>query len=125
MGVGASGTWLLTSLEANLTLAGFLFPRRLLLSYPSLLPDSPFPRLVFPSLCLVSLPSSFFHVRFLFLIGYFPPSPTFSPFVLYDVTSVCLLSFLLFIHPSLLSPLSCLVFPRLSWFPFVFLRPSA
>lgn len=41
--MGASGTWLFLSLKANLTLAGFLLPGCLLISYPFLPPDFSFP----------------------------------------------------------------------------------
>lgn len=79
MGVGASGTWLFPHLEANLALAGFPYPRRLLISS--------FPCLVPPSLCLISLllPFNFFHFRFLFFIGFLSPCPAFSPSFLYDL----------------------------------------
>lgn len=44
------GAWLFPSLEANLTLAGFLVP----------LLTAPFPGLISLSVCLISLPSSDF-----------------------------------------------------------------
>lgn len=81
--MGASGTWLFPSLEANLALAGFLFLTCLLTSDPSLPPDLSFSPLVSLSLCPISLlPSSrFSHFRVLFPPIYFCLANIFSLFL--------------------------------------------